>query len=296
MSHKNGKSIDGHASVLLDPKGTIIAIGGKEDKGDKKSEKTRNENFIHMEILERFKSELKGENPLIAIIPTASSEPEETGNDYIKAFKKLKLTNVKVLDIRERQDVNNPEFLEVIQEAAGIMFTGGDQLRLTAILGGTEFLYILKQRFIREPIVIAGTSAGAAAMSTGMIYEGQELSGMLKGDVKATTGLEFLKNVAIDTHFIARGRMIRMAHRLATNPGCLGIGLEEDTGIVVKAGRDAEVIGSGLIVVMDARGCTSTNIHEIGNGEPVTLRNLQVHLLGKGDTFAIPDFNPIHTY
>lgn len=296
MSRKSGKNTTEQAVENFDPKGVLIAIGGKEDKGDKKSDRTRNENFIHMEILERFKTELKGNNPLVAIIPTASTVPEETAEDYIKAFKKLKLTNVIVLDIRGRQDAANPEFLNSIKAANGVMFTGGDQLRLTAILGGTEFLYILKQRFIRDPIVIAGTSAGAAAMSTGMIYEGQELSGMLKGDVKATTGLEFLKNVAIDTHFIARGRMIRMAHRLATNPGCLGIGLEEDTGIVVKAGRDAEVIGSGLIVVMDARGCTQTNIHEIGNGEPVTLRNLQVDLLGKGDTFAIPDFNPAHSY
>jgi cyanophycinase len=249
-----------------------------------------------MEILERFAKELRGDNPLIAVIPTASTVPEDAGQDYVEAFAKLKLHNVKVVDIRTREDVNNPEFIKILEEAAGIIFTGGDQLRLTAILGGTELLYMLKQRYIKERIVIAGTSAGAAAMSTGMIYEGQKDNGMFKGDVRATTGLEFLKNVAIDTHFIARGRMIRMAHQLATNPGCLGIGLEEDTGIVVKQGKEAEVIGSGLIVIMDARGCTATNIHEAQNGDPVTLRNMKVHMLGKGDIFSIPDFNPMHSY
>jgi len=281
----------------LEPRGILIAIGGKEDKaGEMDEDKERNTNFIQLAILERFCQELKNENPLIAVIPTASSVPEESAQDYIDVFAKLGCSNIKVVDIRNREDVTKPEYLEIIRTADGIMLTGGDQLRLTAILGGTELLMILKQRFIKEPIVIAGTSAGAAAMSTGMIYEGQKLNGMLKGDVKATTGLEFLKNVAIDTHFIARGRMVRMAHRLATNPGCLGIGLEEDTGIVVKHGRDAEVIGSGLIVVMDARGSTETNIHEAENGQPVTLRNMKVDLLGRGDTFLIPDFNPLYSY
>ena len=298
MSDKSEQKTKGN-SHSMDPKGILIAIGGKEDKGLKaepESPKERNIDFIEMEILERFRSELKGDNPLIVVIPTASSVPEEVAQDYIDAFKLLKLKNVKVADIRSREDAAKPEYLDLIKEAAGVMFTGGDQLKLTAILGGTEFLYILKQRYIKTPIVIAGTSAGAAAMSTGMIYEGSLNNGMLKGDVKSTTGLEFVKNTAIDTHFIARGRMIRMAHRLATNPGCLGIGLEEDTGIVVKNGRDAEVIGSGLIVIMDARGCTSTNIHETENGEPVTLRNLKVHILGKGETFSIPDFNPLFSY
>ena len=244
--------------------------------------------------MERFTKELGGENPLILIIPTASTQPEETAKDYVTVFTKLNCKNLKIADIRNRGDAGNPQFLQYLAEAAGIIFTGGDQLRLTAILGGTEFLFNLKNRYIKDPIVIAGTSAGAAAMSTGMIYEGQKDNGMFKGDVRSTTGLELINNVTIDTHFIARGRIIRMAHRLATNPGCIGIGLEEDTGIIIK-GREAEVIGSGLIVLMDARGCTSTNIYDIDNGDPVTIRNLKVDMLGKGDTFSIPDYNPLHS-
>ncbi|GEO06885.1 cyanophycinase [Adhaeribacter aerolatus] len=274
------------------PKGILIAIGGKEDKGDKNNPiHERNEQFIKLEILERFTVELKGNNPLIVVIPTASTVPEEVAKDYITVFGKLNCKNVKVADIRSREDAVKQEYIQLIKEADGVMFTGGDQLRLTSILGGTEFLSFLKHRYLKEPIVIAGTSAGAAAMSSGMIYEGQKDNGMFKGDVRSTSGLEFMKNAAIDTHFIARGRMIRMAHRLASNPGCIGIGLEEDTGIVVKEGQEAEVIGSGLIVLMDARGCTASNIYDIENGEPVTLKNLKIDLLGKGDTFTLPSFN-----
>ncbi|KAA5540171.1 cyanophycinase [Adhaeribacter rhizoryzae] len=292
MSQKNGKNVSESKSEVLTPKGILIAIGGKEDKGhDGDHIHDRNDQFIKLEILERFTKELKGKNPLIVIIPTASGEPEKAAKDYLEVFHKLKCKNVQVANIQNREDATNPDYLKLIKEAAGIIFTGGDQLKLTSILGGTELLSVLKKQYLQEPIIIAGTSAGAAAMSSGMIYEGQKDNGMFKGDVRSTSGLDFIKNVAIDTHFIARGRMIRMANRLASNPGYLGIGLEEDTGIVIKAGREAEVIGSGLIVLMDARGCTSSNIHEIANGEPVTLRNLKVDLLGKGDTFSIPDYN-----
>ncbi|WP_146903902.1 cyanophycinase [Adhaeribacter aerolatus] len=292
MSQKIGRIKPERNGGMRTPKGILIAIGGKEDKGDKNNPiHERNEQFIKLEILERFTVELKGNNPLIVVIPTASTVPEEVAKDYITVFGKLNCKNVKVADIRSREDAVKQEYIQLIKEADGVMFTGGDQLRLTSILGGTEFLSFLKHRYLKEPIVIAGTSAGAAAMSSGMIYEGQKDNGMFKGDVRSTSGLEFMKNAAIDTHFIARGRMIRMAHRLASNPGCIGIGLEEDTGIVVKEGQEAEVIGSGLIVLMDARGCTASNIYDIENGEPVTLKNLKIDLLGKGDTFTLPSFN-----
>ena len=296
MSLKNGKIKVEKVSDILKPKGVLIAIGGKEDKGDEGYlMHESNEHFVKLEILERFIQEIKGNNPLIVVIPIASVEPEEAAQDYIKVFGKLNCKNVKVADIRTREDACKTEFIELIKKAAGIMFTGGDQLRITSILGGTELLQELKLRYWKEPIVIAGTSAGAAALSSEMIYEGQKDNGMFKGDVRTTSGLDFVNNAAIDTHFIARGRMVRMANRLASNPGCIGIGLEEDTGIIIREGREAEVIGSGLIVLMDAKGSTSTNIHEIKNGEPVTLRNLKVDLLGKGDTFSLPINNPIYS-
>jgi cyanophycinase len=275
------------------PKGTLIAIGGKENKGDDPedgSTNAENINFEKNEILGRFVQELKGSNPLVLVIPTASSIPEEMGASYLKVFHELEVKNVQVVDIRTREDAGKEEYLELLKKAAGVMFTGGDQLKLTAILGGTEFMRLLKARYYNEPLVVGGTSAGAAAMSTQMIYQGMNGAGFIKGSVSITAGLELLDDVAIDTHFIKRGRMVRMVQMLATNPTFIGVGLEEDTGIVVKDGRNFEVIGSGLVVLVDGRGSTKTNIYEVEEGVPVTMRDLKVHLLGKGDTYTLEVF------
>ncbi|WP_181305406.1 cyanophycinase [Rufibacter sp. XAAS-G3-1] len=275
------------------PTGTLIAIGGKENKGDDPedgSTNAENINFEKNEILERVVSELKGANPLVLVIPTASSIPEEMGASYIEVFHKLKVKNVQVVDIRSREDACKEEYLELVKKAAGIMFTGGDQLKLTAILGGTEFIRIIKERYHNDSLVVAGTSAGAAAMSTQMIYQGLNGGGFIKGSVSITAGLELLDDVAIDTHFITRGRIVRMVQMLATNPTFIGVGLEEDTGIVVKEGKNFEVVGSGLVVIVDGRGSTKTNIYEVEEGVPVTMRDLKVHLLGKGDTYTLEIF------
>jgi cyanophycinase len=206
-----------------EPKGILIAIGGHESKGGEPelgSNQDENKNFEEYAILQRFVDEVKdGSNPLIVVIPTASSEPELSANDYIKAFKHLKFTNVKVADIRSREDACKPEYVELVKTARGFMLTGGDQLRLTSFLGGSEFLDILKDRYTKERIVVAGTSAGAMALSTPMIFQGgANDSGYLKGEVRMATGLEFLKDVAFDTHFIARGRIVR--NRAGRRYGC----------------------------------------------------------------------------
>jgi cyanophycinase len=295
MSEQKEVSPRKHKSSLPVPKGKLLAIGGKEDKGLELTEEQKNNvNFHSLDILGRFVQELKGKNPLIAIVPTASSVPEESAQDYVEVFKKLEVNNVEVVNIKNRTDAKDPAFMEIISQAAGIMFTGGDQLRLTSILGGTDFLQRLKERYTYEEIIVAGTSAGAAAMSTPMIYEGETQGGMIKGDVRVTTGLEFLRDVAIDTHFIARGRIIRMAQAIATNPGCIGIGLEEDTAIMVTEGRNLEVLGNGLITVVDGMDISHTNIYEIGNGETFTIRDLKVHLLPKGSTYHLPIHNELH--
>jgi len=148
------------------------------------------------------------------------------------------------------------------------MFTGGDQLRLTSLLGGRCLIERLKIRYTHDDIIIAGTSAGAAALSTPMIYSSKTEGGFLKGDVYITTSLEFMHDVAIDTHFIARGRMYRMTQAILTNPQCIGIGLEEDTAILFSEGKEMEVVGSGLIIVVNGKDMVSTNIHEIAPGVP----------------------------
>jgi cyanophycinase len=279
------------------PRGKLLLIGGKEDKGDDKEQGSapdRNIDFIHFEILQRFVDELSGDKPMIVVIPTASEEPEEIIKDYRKAFKKLDFENLEFTDIRSREDASRPEFKDMIRRAAGIIFSGGDQLRLTAIFGGTEFLTILKERFTYDDVIIAGTSAGAMAMSTPMIYEGQSEGAYIKGDVRVATGMEFLKDVAIDTHFIKRGRIIRMTQALTTNPTCIGIGLEEDTAILVKNGRDCEVVGNGLITVVNPNFITDTNIHRVQEGQPVTVCGLRVDMLGDKDIFVIPVHDQMH--
>jgi cyanophycinase len=279
------------------PKGKLLAIGGKENKGTKPEEgsnQENNNNFADMAILERFCKELKGENPLIVIVPTASSEPEEIGKDYITVFKKLGMGNLKVISITSREEANHPGNCKTFEQAAGVIFTGGDQLKLTSILGGTSCIEILKERYTQEEIIIAGTSAGAAAMSTPMIYSGKSEGGFIKGDVYITTGLEFMRDVAIDTHFISRGRISRMAQAIATNPQCIGIGLEEDTAILFTEGKEMEVLGSGLIIVVDGMGMSYTNISEVDQGTPVSIRDLKVHMLGKGERYRLPILDQQH--
>lgn len=244
-------------------------------------------------ILRRVVDEIGDKGPIL-ILPIASEEPKEAAQDYINVFKDLGCSGVNVLDIRSREEAESEESLRLLNEAGGVMFTGGDQLRLTALLGGTAFQRRLKERYTLEPFVIAGTSAGAAAMSTPMIYQGRNNAGMLKDEIHITTGLEFLHNVAIDTHFVARGRIVRMAQIIATNPSCIGLGLEEDTAIVVTKGRDLEVIGSGLVVVLDGMGVTDTNIHEVEPGKPFSIRDLRMHLLSSGERYTLPIIEQMH--
>lgn len=290
------KSSSSRSAECPVPKGKLLAIGGKENKGDapERGSNQENSNFTEMEILERFCKELKGDNPLIAILPTASELPKEMANDYTEAFGKLGYNNLEVIYINSREEANRPEYIKIIEQAAGIMFTGGDQLKLTSILGGTSFMEILKDRYTYDNIIIAGTSAGAAALSTPMIYSGKSEGGFIKGDVYITTGLEFMRDVAIDTHFIKRGRISRMAQAIATNPQCIGIGLEEDTAILFTDGKNMEVLGSGLIIIVDGMHMSYTNIYQVQAGTPVSMRDLKIHMLGKGELYTLPTYDQQH--
>lgn len=276
------------------PKGCLLAIGGREDKGTKKlsDEQTKNTEFESEEILKYFVKELKGKEPMVLVIPTASNDPDLVVKDYKKVFQELGVKHIEVLDVRTRADAAKQENMDLVEQAAGIMITGGDQLKLTALLGGTPLLQLIKERYTYdEGFMIAGTSAGAMAMSTPMIFEGETQGGYIKGDVRITTGLEFLKNVAIDTHFIQRGRIVRIAQCICTNPGCIGIGLEEDTAICVRKGSEVTVLGSGLVTIVDGMDISETNIYEIETGEPFSVRNLRVHLLAEGDTYTLPTYD-----
>jgi cyanophycinase len=272
------------------PKGRLLAIGGHEQRqapGENSSSADKSADFI----LQRFVDELAGQRTVV-VIPTASEEPDEAAEDYIKVFTALGIERVEVLNIQSREEANSPEAIEVINRADGVMLTGGDQLRLTALLGGTQLLTRLSERYLHDPIIIAGTSAGAAAMSTPMIYQGRNDAGFLKDEIHVTTGLQLLRDVAIDTHFIKRGRIVRMAQIIATNPGCVGLGLEEDTAVLVTKGRELEVIGNGIVVLLDGHQCTGNTIYEIDPGEVFSIRDLRLHLLAKGQRYTLPGFQP----
>jgi cyanophycinase len=268
------------------PRGILISIGGHEEKTPDHTSPASNE-YPADSILRRFVEELRGKGPVL-VVPIASEEPEEAAKDYINVFKTLGVKRVEVFDARDRTQALEQAGLELLNEAAGVMLTGGDQLRLTALLGGTPWLRRLKERYTYDEIVIAGTSAGAAAMSTPMIYQGRDDAGMLKDEIHITTGLRLLQDVAIDTHFVARGRIVRVAQIIATNPGCVGLGLEEDTAVVVTEGRELEVIGNGVVTIVEAIDTTETNIHLIKPGEPFTIRDLRVHILSCGQRFTLP--------
>ncbi len=274
------------------PKGKLISIGGSEDKGtgiEPNFEQKANLQFFEFGILKRILSEMKGVDSHVEIITTASVIPEEVGENYISAFGKLGCKNIGVIHIKNREDALNPEYMERIKKADGVMFTGGNQLRLTMIFGGTDFMQILIDRYNDENFVIAGTSAGAMAMSNTMIYQGSSTGALLKGEVKITTGLALIKDVIIDSHFVTRGRFGRLAQAVASNPGCIGIGLGEDTGVLIKEGNKMEAIGSGLILIFDGHSIRHSNIADIEEGAPISIEHLIVHVMEKGNFYYLKE-------
>ena len=272
------------------PKGKLIAIGGAEDKGTdlEKGEIHRNNlNFFELGILRRVVEEAGGPSSRIEVITTASMIPNEVGDNYLNAFGKIGCTNVGVMHIRTRQDAMKDEYEDRIRNCDAVMFSGGNQLRLSATGGGTELLSIMKRRYHEENLLIAGTSAGAMAMSHTMIYEGNATRAHLKGEVKITTGLGFHNAIIIDSHFEKRGRFARLAQAVATNPGCIGIGLGEDTGMLITEGNKMEAIGSGLVMIIDGHDILHSNIADIPDGNPISIESLKVHFCEKGNGFLI---------
>ena len=272
------------------PKGKLIAIGGAEDKGTdlETGEFHRNNlNFFELGILRRVVEEAGGTASRIEVITTASTIPYEVGENYLNAFGKIGCTNIGLMHIRNRQDTMNADFLQRVKACDAVMFTGGNQLRLSVTDGGTEFLAILKKRYHEENFLIAGTSAGAMAMSQTMIYEGNATRAHLKGEVKMTTGLGFIHSIIIDSHFEKRGRFGRLAQAVATNPSAIGIGLGEDTGMLISDGNKMEAIGSGLVVILDGHDILHSNIADIPDGNPISLENLKVHFCEKGNGYLI---------
>ena len=163
-----------------------------------------------------------------------------------------------------------------------VFFTGGDQLRITSILGGSPVLKEVRRRYFEEFCIVAGTSAGASAMPETMIYGGESSEALLKGTVHMTGGIGLIGRVIIDSHFIKRGRFSRLMQIVSLNPGHIGLGLGEDTGIVIERGRFIKAIGSGLVVIFDGQDLRYTNITEVSEGEAIAIENIRVHTIVRG--------------
>jgi cyanophycinase len=223
----------------------------------------------------------------VEIITTASKIPREVGPEYAKAFEYLGAKNVSVMHIEKREEADNVELIERIRKADVVMFTGGDQLRLTSILGGTDIHNLILEKYKNEDFIFAGTSAGAAAASSSMIYQGSSSEALLKGEVKITSGLGLIDNVVFDTHFVHRGRIGRLFQAVDGNPKTLGIGLGEDTGLLITDGKFLKAIGSGLVILVDGRFIKDTNITEVEMGQPISIKNLVVHVMSQHDHYDL---------
>jgi len=263
------------------PKGKLLIIGGAEDRDDGSEERMKEDNqqFERFKILKELLPKSNSEG-IIEVISTASSAPQEMERMYEKTFTEIGFKNIGFLRITNKMEARDEAYCERIRAASAVFFTGGDQLRISTIIGGTPVEMALKEKYLNDKqFVVAGTSAGAMVMSEIMICGGGTGEALLGSDLHTASGLGLLGNCIIDTHFIKRGRFSRLAHAIIINPRNLGIGLGEDTALVIHNGNEAECRGSGMVVLIDGACIGQTNISEAGEDCPVYVENLKVHLI-----------------
>ncbi len=254
-------------------RGWIVPIGGAENKDESPS------------ILKRFIDICGGSEAEIAVIPTAS-QMADTGPRYHRVFGELGARRVDVLNLESREDCHDPEALDRLAQASGIFFTGGNQLRLSTILGGTPVAKLIRERNAWG-IPVGGTSAGASILSEHMIGFGKEGSSPQADSVRLAPGLGLTNRFVIDQHFRQRDRLGRLVAALAYNPFAIGIGLDEDTAAFIRPDNTLEVEGSGAVTVVDAGGLTFSSMAQVSEDEPVCLLGLTVHVLTSGATFNL---------
>lgn len=253
--------------------GTLILIGGHEDrKGDK---------TILREVARRT-----GTGKLV-VTTVASHEPDGKFADYERIFRSLGVEHIYKLDIRDRQDAQSEAKLRVLDDATGVFFTGGDQLKITSQIGDTPVYRRIRELYEAGGL-IAGTSAGASVVCETMIVRGNgDESHRVRGALMLASGLGFIRDVIIDQHFAERGRMGRLVGAIAENPRNLGIGLDEDTAIVVESNRSFYVLGTGAVYVVDGTGVTYSNIAEAKAEHPLSIYDIRLHILCQEDYFDL---------
>jgi len=274
----------------MEAKGTLIVIGGNEDKGIETREQDHLE-FVEQSVLARVVKESGGTNANIVIIPTASRIPDEVAANYVNGFKKIGCENITVAKIRNRDDAEEEKNIELVERADCVLFSGGSQSKITHAIGGSSIHKVLLKRYEKEKFVIAGTSAGAMCMSREMITGGGGKEFFNKGAVQMGEGLGFIPHLIIDSHFIRRGRFGRLAEATARFTNLIGIGLAEDTGLVIKNCNSFEIIGTGMVVIFDASELTYNNQETTKVGNPMTIAHLKTHVLANGYHFNIQERN-----
>jgi len=259
--------------------GNLIIIGGAEDKEGKK------------EILKRVCECINKENDILLVATVATEHPKEAAKRYNVAFGELGVKNIKILDVSNREDAFKEDNLKLVNEASLIFFTGGDQLRITSLIGGSPIYDALKGA-TESGIYIVGTSAGASVMSNTMIVEGDDEEAPRKCTLKMAPGLGLINNIIIDQHFVQRGRIGRLLTGVAQNPQVLGVGIDENTAIIVNKSGDIEVIGEGAVYFIDGSEISYTNVSEQYSDEVLSIYNVRVHVLKEGNKFSLINKKP----
>jgi len=255
-------------------RGYLVAVGGAEDRTSESN------------VLSRIVALASVDNPEVTVIATASGIPDEVLPAYEAVFTRLGASRVHCLPVSTREDAASKEAVQAVEASDIVFFTGGDQLRLTYVLGGSSLLSAIRQRFMSGGVV-AGTSAGAMALSTTMIYNGNAADALRKGAVNMSSGLGFVDGLIIDTHFLERGRFTRLMEVGATNPNDLGVGLGEDAAVIVHPNGMLEAAGPGHVILIDSRDLALSNVAELSIGGAVAISNVVMHALISGHGFDV---------
>lgn len=260
--------------------GTLLIIGGAEDK---KKE---------CRILKKFIALAGGPKAVVAVLTTATQNPAAVGREYRQIFNRLGAGEVRILDIATRDQADDPVSTGIIEGATGVFFTGGDQLRITSTIGGTRVNEALSEAY-RSGVIIAGTSAGASVMSGTMIVGGSSDDAPKMNTINMAPGMGLLEEVVIDQHFAQRGRLGRLLVAVAHNPYILGIGIDEDTAVIINPEAKLEVIGSQTVTIIDGREVSHTNVSELQTGQPLALLGINLHVMPAGYGFDLKTRLPL---
>lgn len=253
----------------------LIPIGGNEQK------------TADSEIFREMVTLAGGSEARIVIVPTASDTPGERALDYREIFSAFAPRDIQTVHIGQRQDAGSPELLEIIDETTLFMFGGGDQLRLSSLIGGTPLHRALVERYRAGGCVVAGTSAGAAVLPEVMIFQNNQFLLYRKGGIESTKGLGLIHDVLFDTHFVQRSRISRLVHAVAANPALLGLGIEENTGLSIQDETIARVLGTGTVIVVDGSGIEINQIGYAANHQPFALTNVRYSVLTAGMVYDL---------